>query len=78
MRVAEFVKKNNEVLPKELAELLNQEQSIWTNEACRGYMITALENAGMNREGIMDMLRYLSRAFDELSVEEAEQKWRSF
>lgn len=77
MRVAEFVKKN-EVLPKGLAEWLNQEQSIWRNEACRGYMIAALENAGMDREGIMDMLRYLSRAFDELSVEEAESKWRAF
>lgn len=77
MTVAEFVKKLKDV-PKDFAEELMGVQPIWTNAACRGYMIAALENAGMDREVIINMLPFLGRAFEELSVEAAEQKWRGF
>jgi hypothetical protein len=77
MTVAEFVKKLEDV-PKDFAEELMGVQPIWTNAACRGYMIAALENVGMDREAIVKMMRGLGQAFDELTVEEAEQKWRSF
>ena len=77
MNVAEFVKKLEEV-PKDFAEELMGVQPIWTNAACRGYMIAALENVGVDREGIINMMRGLGQAFEELSVEAAEQKWREF
>jgi hypothetical protein len=77
MTVAEFVKKLKDV-PKDFAEELMEVQPIWTNAACRGYMIAALENVGMGREAIIKMMRGLGQAFEDLSVEAAEQKWREF
>lgn len=78
MKVAEFVRKNESALPKELAELLAEETSIWTNEACCGYCIRAMEIAGADRVEILDMLHHLKSAFDELTEEEAEALWRKW
>lgn len=78
MKVAEYLKKNEAVLPKELAELLAQETNIWTNDACYGYCIRAMENAGFERPAIERMRLYLRSAFDELTVEEAESVWRKW
>lgn len=75
MKIAEYVKKNDAVLPKELAELLVEETSIWTNEACYGYCLVAMEKAGLDRATIEKVRRGLHDAFDELTVEEAERKW---
>lgn len=49
--------------------------SIWSNEACRGYCVEAMENAGLDQATIEKVNRGLSQAFDELSVEDAERKW---
>lgn len=78
MRVAEYLKRNEAALPKELAELLAEETSIWTNEACYGYCIRAMENAGFDHEHIVTAVRGMHRAFDELTVEEAESVWRKW
>lgn len=78
MRVAEFMGRNEVALPKELAELLAHETSIWTNDACRGYQIRAMENAGFDEEHIRSAVRGMHRAFDELTVEEAESLWRTW
>lgn len=75
MKVVEYLKKNEEALPPELAELLMQEASIWTNDACYGYCILAMEKAGFDRKEIEKVRRCLHEAFDELTVEEAERKW---
>lgn len=78
MKVTEYVKKNTEALPKELAELVLSETNIWTNDACHGYLIRAMENAGFDREHILSAIRGLHQAFDELTVEEAESLWRKW
>lgn len=78
MKVAEFVRKNTEALPKELAELLAEETSIWTNGACMGYLIRAMENAGFDEEHIRSAVRGMKVAFDELTEEEAEAVWRKW
>lgn len=78
MKVADFVKKNETALPKELAELLAEETSIWTNEACMGYLVRAMENAGFDHEHIVTAVRGMHWAFDELTVEEAESVWRKW
>ena len=44
MKVAEYIQKNKEAMPPELAEMLTQETSIWSNDACYGYMIIAMRN----------------------------------
>ena len=78
MRVAEFVKKNEAALSKELAELLSEETSIWTNDACLGYCIRAMEIAGFDEEHIKSAVRGMRQAFDELTEEEAEAVWRKW
>ena len=78
MKVADYVKKNKGALPPELAEMVLSETSIWTNDACYGYCIEAMEKADVDRETITKVVRGLHQAFDELTVEEAERKWVSW
>lgn len=78
MKIKEYIDKNERALPKGLAELLLSETSIWTNDACYGYCVYALEKEGMSRQEIIRFISCLHGAFDELTVEEAEQKWRRF
>lgn len=78
MKTLEFIEKNQANLPPELAETLLQESSIWTESACCGYCVIAMQNAGYKRTEIYDVLRNLHSAFDEYTVEEAEQKWIAF
>ena len=76
MKVAEYMGRNESALPKELAELLAHETSIWTNDACYGYCIRAMEKAGFERKVIEKVRSCLHDALDELTVEEAESVWR--
>lgn len=77
MKVAEFLKKN-ELLPKEQAEFLFEVLSIWSNDACMGYCIRAMENAGFDEEHIRSAVRGMHQAFDELTKEEAEEVYRKW
>lgn len=78
MKILEFVKKNEETLPKELAEILISSESIWSNDACYGYCITAMQNAGYSRDEIIKMIHFLHSAFEEYTPEEAEIKWQKW
>ena len=78
MKVATYVKNTKASLPAELAELLLNEASIWTNDACYGYVIAAMEYAGYSREQIIEVTQHLQSCFEELSVEEAEAKWHRY
>ena len=75
MKVKEYIDKNSESLPPALSDVLIREQSIWTNDACYGYCIVAMKNAGFTRKKISEMIHYLHSAFEEYTVEEAEKKW---
>ena len=75
MKVAEYIQKNKEAMPAELAEMLSQETSIWSNDACYGYAIIAMRNAGYKEKEIDTLIRYLHSAFEEYAVEEAEKEW---
>lgn len=46
MKIAEYIDKNVSGLPSELADILLQGESVWTNDACYGYCIIAMKNAG--------------------------------
>lgn len=45
---------------------------IWSNDACKGYCVLAMEDAGYNREQIRDVLRQFSDVFDFVSQDQAE------
>ena len=75
MRVAELLEKTHEELSPGWAEVVLQETSIWTNDACYGYCLAAMEKAGLDRATMEKVRRGLHEAFDELTVEEAERKW---
>ena len=78
MKVAEYIQKNKEAMPLELAEMLTQETRIWSNDACYGYVIIAMRNAGYKEKDIDTMIRYLHSAFEEYMVEEAEKEWINY
>lgn len=72
MKITEYMRRNEAVLPPELAALVLQETHIWSNEVCCGYLVRAMENAGFDHEHIMSALRGMHQAFDELTIEDAE------
>lgn len=74
MTGAEYLKKN-EVLPKELAEMLAENTEIWSNGACYGYLIEAMKRAGFEDAVICKVRSCMKDAMDELTVEEAEKVW---
>jgi len=78
MKVIEYTEKTRATMPEQLAELLLQETSIWTNDACYGYVIAAMEYAGYSREQIIEVTQHLRRCFEELSVEDAEANWQKY
>lgn len=78
MKIVDYIQKNRESLPPQLSDVLLQEVSIWTNDACYGYCIAAMESAGYPRDKILAMLHHLKSAFDGMSVEDAEKKWVDF
>lgn len=75
MKISDYVKQTKESLPDELADQLLQNGSIWTNAACYGYCIKALENAGYSKKETDRIIHSLHSAFEEYMVEEAEDIW---
>lgn len=78
MKIEKYLNDCKEKLPPELAKILISEGSIWTNEACYGYCVSAMKEAGLKRQTIDKMIRCLHNAFDTMNVEEAEEFWRKF
>ena len=56
----------------ELAALLTQP---WSNNACRGYVIWAMENCNFKPEDIKRVVRELHWVFDMKSIEEADEHY---
>lgn len=77
MKVADLLVKS-EALPKDQAEFLAEIMSLWSNEACMGYLIRAMEIAGFDEEHIRSAVRGMHQAFDELTEEEAEEVYRKW
>lgn len=75
MTISKYLEKNK-VLPQELQGMLLTQTDIWTNEACCGYVIKALEDCGKSKEEIYNVLDGLRQAFSNFSVEEAEEIYR--
>ena len=78
MKIEKYLNDCKENLPPELAKILISEGSIWTNEACCGYCVSAMKAAGLKRQTIDKMIHCLHNAFDTMCVEEAEEFWLKF
>ena len=47
----------------------------WSNDACRGYVIMAMQDCGFSHEDIRRVVRQLREVFDFYTINEAEQKY---
>lgn len=61
-------------MDKELQALLHQQ---WSNGACRGYVIWAMENCDFSPDDIKRIVSELHYVFDMHSLEEAEQHYQN-
>ena len=52
------------------------EPDAWSNDACRGYVIMAMENCGFSSDDIRRMMAELHELFDFVSLEEAEAHYQ--
>ena len=50
---------------------------VWDNDACRGYVIMAMEDCGFSKKDIRRVVGQLYEVFDLNSVEDAKQKFHS-
>ena len=53
------------------------EPDMWSNDACRGYVIMAMEDCGFSKKDIRRVVGQLYEVFDLNSVEDAKQKFHS-
>lgn len=61
-------------MEKELQSLLCEQ---WSNGACRGYVIWAMENCDFSSDDIKRVVSELHYVFDMRGVEEAEQHYQN-
>ena len=73
MTIKEYLNDLQKTGNKALTEEMQSVVSVWSNTACRGYTSTAMKATGHSKEQISEVLEALSAAFDEITVEEAEQ-----
>ena len=51
--------------------------NIWSNDACRGYVIMAMQDCGFSSKDIQRVLTQLYEVFDFYTLEQAKQKYNS-
>ena len=56
-----------------LRDIMADTVSIWSNDSCKGYAIIAMREAGLDDQTIANVVRAFRFAFDDNSVEMAEQ-----
>lgn len=58
-----------------IAEMYSDTVEIWSNYAAIGYLRIALERAGVDEETASKVMQEMRRAFDDYSIDEAEQHY---
>lgn len=76
--IADTKKMINKATGGSLFDELIDNMHIWNNDACKGYCIMAMEDAGYNREQIRDVLRQFPAVFDFVSQDQAEAAYNRF
>lgn len=61
-----------------VSEGIGNDAEIWSNNACIGYCIIAMENAGFDQKQIRAVVDKFDEAFDWTTLNEAEQKYIEF
>lgn len=63
----------HDVQNEDVINEMDKRVHLWSNYACKGYCVTAMKNAGLDPEQMKKVLQGLRWAFDEKTIEEAEQ-----
>ena len=70
-RIADTKSMINKTDGSNRCDTLIDNAEIWNNDACKGYCILAMEDAGYNREQIREVLQKMTAAFDDISIDDA-------
>ena len=62
-------------MEKTVGTIPGMEQDEWSNDACRGYVIMAMEDCGFSKKEIRRVVGQLYEVFDLNSVEDAKEKF---
>jgi hypothetical protein len=57
-------------------EAMQEATDIWSNGACKGYVISAAIAAGLDKQQTGRLIDALEAAFDEMTVDEAERLYQ--
>lgn len=80
MKYKEYIKQLEKLPHKSadgrtIAEMYADNIEVWSNCAAIGYARIALNSCGVDSETVSKALRAMERAFEEYSIEEAEQHY---
>ena len=64
-------------MEKTVGMIPGMEPDEWSNDACRGYVIMAMEDCGFSKKEIQRVVGQLYEVFDLNSVEDAKEKFYS-
>ena len=70
-RIADTKSMINKTDGSNLFNTLIDNAEIWNNDACKGYCILAMADAGYHREQIREVLQKMTAAFDDISIDDA-------
>ena len=85
MTVKDFMENNQKLDDKfkssngaKLSETMAACTSVWSNDACRGYLIAVAKRLKMSPEKIKSMLNAVEEAFSDYTIDEAEKIYFNF
>ena len=70
----QFTSPSGEKFSETMAKCTN----VWSNDAAKGYIITAAQRMGMSQLTLDELLEEINCAFSDLTVEEAEQEYYDY
>lgn len=60
------------------SEMMADTMDVWSNNACKGYLIEAAQSEGLTPEAIKNLLNALEWAFDTRTVDEVESIYKAY
>jgi predicted transcriptional regulator len=77
MTITAYLQKMNQATDNSsLLEAMQDTTDIWSNNACKGYAISAAIAAGLDKQQTGRLIDALEAAFDEMTVDEAERLYQ--
>lgn len=84
MKINEFIKdvrkldkKFSSSSVRLLSDTLIDDMDIWSNHACKGYLLKAVKYVGLAPDLVTELINALDMAFSEMSVEDAEEYYEN-